>query len=292
MQIRRSVTPTATEADNKPAREKGAADARAATAMPTASNQLSMFSRLRREAPAAHAEASTAGRPRTPLNVLARVGLGLATLGLGATALTGCSSGTSGHAVGSAEPTTAPPSSGQSLDPAPTDSSTPSTDAADPGASTSAALPTSVPSLPAQPNWNVSVAQETFYGACEAEAYMITNQPRPTNDLLGPAYDQLSSVLNNGNAPGPELKKALDNYTLAAESAKQPEPLAVHLMRHEEMGAYVAYVQAQYNQTPTDELKAELQQAKETQNRADTTIPVATAGPQSSAQLPDWLSPG
>ena len=290
MQVRRGITSTATEATGKATHEKDAVGTPAATAMPAAQNRLAIFARLHRHAPADRAEPSAAGRPRTRLKVLERAGLGLATLSL--TAVAGCSSGSSGLGTSSPEPTTAPPSTGQSIDPAPTDSSAPSTSATDP--STSAASPTSVPSLPVQPDANVLAAKTTLDQACQKEAYMIVSSGRPASDQLGQAFDGVQSALYNDAVPGSDLQPALDGYLLAEENirdssgASLPEPVWVHEARQARLEAYVQYTLAEFKQTPTDANRAEWQSAMDTRDKA-ARLPVEA---QSNATLPDWLSPG
>ena len=235
MQLRLGITSAATDVAGKATQEQSVVDARAATvtatAMPATQNRLSIFARLRRDTPAERAEPSAAGRPRTSLNMLARAGLGLATLGVTAAAVTGCSSGSSGLARSSPEPATAPPSTGQSIDPAPTDSSAPSTSATDP--STSAASPTSVPSLPVQADANVLAAKTSLDQACQMEAYTIVSAGRPANDQLGQAFDGVRAALYDEAVPDSDLQPVLDNYLLAEESITDSNGanLPIHLCR-------------------------------------------------------------
>ncbi|NRO98489.1 hypothetical protein GWC77_21430 [Paraburkholderia sp. NMBU_R16] len=261
--------------------------AHAPTATPGGSNP--MVERLRRGTSGTRAETSAIGRPRSPLKeVLAHLGKGLATLGVTAAAVTGCSSGPSGLAR-SPEPKASPPSSGQSIDPAAPNVSTPSSSATDPNA----ASPTSVPSIPTLPNADVGSLEFQLNEACEAEALQIAMQPRPTNDLLGPAYDQVSAALNQDQT-GSSLRQVLDNYLVQEEATKGPdgknlpEPQLLHDARHDRLEQYVLYTRAIYDQNPTKANYAEWQSAKDAKQRADK-LPVQSG---LSYMQPDWPSGG
>jgi hypothetical protein len=219
--------------------------------------------------------------------MLARAGVGLATFGLTAAAVTGCSSGVSGVAS-SPKPSTAS-SSGQSIDPSAPNVSAPSTSATDPNA----ASPTSVPSIPTLPNADLGALEFQLNEACEAEALQIAMQPRPTNDLLGPAHDQVRAALKEDQT-GSSLQQVLDNYLAQEESTKGPdgknlpEPQLVHDARHDRLKEYVQYTKAIYDQNPTEANYDEWQSAKDSLQRADA-LPVQSA---LSYTQPDWPSGG
>lgn len=280
MQVRQRSTSAVTGPADQSAHGDDTGNAHAATATPRGSNRFVEF--LRGSASPARAETSAVGRPRRPLNVFARAGVGLATFGLTAAAVTGCSSGVSGVA---SSPKPSASSSGQSIDPSAPDISTPSTSATDPNA----ASPTNVPSIPTLPDADAGSLQFQLNEACVAEALQIAMQPRPTNDLLGPAYDQVSAALNEDQT-GSSLRQVLDNYLVQEEATKGPdgknlpEPQLLHDARHDRLEQYVRYTQAIYDQNPTEANYAEWQSAKDSQQRADK-LPVQSA---LSYTQPDW----
>mgnify|MGYP006951094371 CR=1 FL=1 len=281
MPIQRATTSTAAALGQNPAQNQssGTPDAPLATAMPGGSSRLSSLTRLHRNAQADGHEASSAGRPRAPLKLLARVGLGLASLGFGAAALTGCSSGSSGLATRSAEPTSSPSSAGQTIDPAPSDSSTASTKTTDP--STSASSPTDLPTIVGQGNTDVALVKMQLDTACGFEADTIASQPRPTNDTLGQLYDRISAATqgldySGGTTDAGALHKLLDSYLNEEEALKKadpsspPESSLVQQARRERMDDDVLYRQALYQQNPTQDNRAEWAAANDAETEALT----------------------
>lgn len=285
MQVRLGNTSVATET-TKPAQGNDKADPHAATAMPGGSSSL--LARLRGGGATVHAEASALDRPRAPLRALARAGLGLATLGITAAAVTGCSSGTSGVAVGSSPtPSAPPPSSAQSIDPAPTDSAIASTVTTAP--STAASSPSDIPSVVGQPSINVTQAQTQLdlYAGMEADA--ITSEPRPTDNILGNLYDSIGTDNSNPNVNYNTLLIDLDLYLTEEEARKNnipPESAPVQLIRGERMTQNVKYREAIYRQNPTQDNYAEWKAARDAVTEAinDNLIPKHPGDP-----LPDDL---
>ena len=291
MQVRLRNTSAATETA-KPEQGKDTTATHGATTMPGGSN--SVLARLRRSAPAERTEASVLGRPHAPLKALARAGLGLATFGVAAAALTGCSSGTSGVAVGSSTPSAPPPSSAQSIDPAPTDSATASTATTDPSAAASS--PTDIPSIAGQPGIDVTQAQMQLdlYAGMEADA--IASAPRPTDNILGKLHDRIGTDSSNLNGDYGTLLNDLNLYLTEEEdrinSGKNipPESASVQQIRGQRMTQNVQYWEAMYRQNPTQDNYAELAAAQNavTTARNDNLIPKQ----QQDDPLPDgWYLP-
>ena len=292
MQVRLRNTSAATETA-KPEQGKDTTATHGATTMPGGSN--SVLARLRRSAPAERTEASALGRPHATLKAWARAGgLGLATFGVAAAALTGCSSGTSGVAVGSSTPSAPPPSSAQSIDPAPTDSATASTATTDPSAAASS--PTDIPSIAGQPGIDVTQAQMQLdlYAGMEADA--IASAPRPTDNILGKLHDRIGTDSSNLNGDYGTLLNDLNLYLTEEEdrinSGKNipPESASVQQVRGQRMTQNVQYWEAMYRQNPTQDNYAELAAAQNavTTARNDNLIPKQ----QQDDPLPDgWYLP-
>lgn len=293
MQIRRGNA--ATHAGRPDTQERRAAGTPGPTAMPARSARLSIFPTSRGDAGSPDSEASSAGRPR--IRTLAKLGLFAAGAGVGVAMMTGCSSGVAGQATGASSPPAAPSSSGQSTDPTPTDSPTVSSTVQDP--STSAASPTSVPSLPQPSTLSVPAAQFALDQACEKEALLVAAQLPPSNPDLARAQQTFVQKYETLIGQGRALKPALDAYMIEEESATGPdgkvvpEPPEIRSARDAQMNADIELLRAEVQQDPTNgELQDELKQERLSLQRADSTIPAASPDQSGSVQLPSWLSPG
>lgn len=285
MQVPRGITPMVTGLAQRPVQSKstGPADAPLATAMRDASSRFPALARLHPNVRAEGPQASPAERPRASLKVFARgVGLGLAAASLGAV-LAGCGSSPSGPTAGSPGPINSPQSTGQTIDPAPTDSSTASTSTAYPTTaypSTPASSPTGLTSIMGQGNPTVALVKMQLDADCGLEARAIANQPKPTSETLGQLYDRIHSVAQKLDADGrtadPDaLHKLLDAYLVAEEDEisagnRLSESTVVQLIRRQRMDDDVQYWQAQYQQDRTQHDSEELSTAQDAENQAAT----------------------
>lgn len=147
-----------------------------------------------------------------------------------------------------------------------------------------------MPTFPQPVSGAVQFAKMTLDANCELEAKAIVDQPKPSNTELATAYDGVAAAYRNHADPD-KLRKQLDLFTVAAEDAKVPEPFSIYGARLSRMEAYFEYVDAQYQQNPTQEFQDELQAARDAFNAAGK-IPTSPPSDQSSVQLPGWMSPG